>query len=218
MRRRAAIGASAVLVLTLAACGGSDDAASVPSTVDPSSVTSASTGGALPPADALDLEELYRDALADLGLRLTDRGGLIDRSDGGYEPSPTGTHLALYVEPVGERTPAEYVDGIASVAIVFGDVFERWPDLETYDVCQEPVEEASPSENDPYYDESEPLPVTQIELTREQAAAFDWSSVTVADLVRAWKADPPGLGLRVSSSLTRDPAWTAVAGGWGQQG
>lgn len=213
MRRSQAIGAT--LVLALAACGGSDDAA-VPSTIDPASVTTTRADGALPPAAALDLEDLYSDALAELGLRLTNRGGLIDRSDGGYESSPTGTHLALYVEPIGERTPAEYVDGIASVAVVFGDVFERWSGLESYDVCQEPVEDASPSENDPPYDESEPLPVTQIEMTRAQAAAFDWSSVTVADLVQAWRADPPGLGLRVSSSLTRDPAWTAVASGWGQ--
>lgn len=209
---RRALGAAAVLVL--AACGGSDggDATQAPSTVDASVTTT--TPDALPPAAALDLEATYGDALAELGLRLTDRGGLIDRSGGGYEPSATGTHLALYVEPIDDRTPEEYVEGIASVAAVFGDVFDRWSGLESYDVCQEPVEDA-PSDNEPAYDPAEPLPVTQIELTRAQAAAFDWDTVTVEELIAASRADPPGLALRVSSSLVRDPAYQAVAGtGW----
>ena len=209
MRGRSAA-AVAALALVAAACGGDD--AATPSTVDPASVTTSGSQSDLPPPDALDLEELYGDALADLGLRLTDRGGLIDRSGGGYQPSPTGTHLALYVEPVGERSPEEYVEGIRSVAVVFADVFDRWGGLESYDVCQEPEEDPDPPANQPY-DESEPLPVTQIELTRAQAAAIDWATVTVEDLVEASQTDPPGLFLRVGSSLARDPAYRAVAGG-----
>ena len=59
-------------------------------------------------------------------------------------------------------------------------MFERWPGLESYDVCQEPVDDGR--------SESEPLPVTQIELTREEAAAFDWATTGSADLVeRRWR-------------------------------
>ena len=160
--------------------------------------------GALPPAAALELEPIYGAALADLGLQLTDRGGLIDRSGGGYEPSATGTHLALYVEPIGdERTVDEYLDGIRSVAAVFGDVFERWPGLESYDVCQEPVED----DGDPA---TEPLPVTQIELTKAEAAAFDWDTVTVVDLFRAAIAEPPGIAVRVSGDLATEAAYKAI--------
>lgn len=216
---RRTLGAALALAL-LAACGGSDDASQVPSTVDPASVTTTTTSTvapeALPPAAALDLEAVYGPALAELGLRLTDRGGLIDRSGGGYEPSASGTHLALYVEPIGERTAEAYVDGIRSVAVVFGDVFDRWSGLESYDVCQEPVEDA-PSDNGQSYDPAEPLPVTQIELTRAQAGEIDWATVTVAELIQASRADPPGLALRVASSLVSDPAYRAVAGdGWNQ--
>lgn len=211
---RRALGAA--LVLALAACGGDDDAGQAPSTVDSSSVTTAAPD-ALPPPAALDLEAVYGDALRELGLRLTDRGGLIDRSGGGYEPSATGTHLALYVEPIGDRSAEEFVEGIASVAAVFGDVFDRWSGLESYDVCQEPVEDP-PAPNGQPYDASEPLPVTQIELTRAQAAAFDWATVTVEELIEASRADPPGLALRVASSLVRDPAYRAVAGGGWQEG
>ena len=125
----------------------------------------------MPPAAALDLEPIYGAALAELGLRLIDRGGLIDRSGGGYEPSPTGTHLALYVEPIGdERSVDEYLDGIRNVGVVFSDLFERWPGLVSYDVCQEPIED----DGDPA---TEPLPVTQIELTKEESAAIDWDTV-----------------------------------------
>ncbi|MEQ1787797.1 MAG: hypothetical protein ABL966_12150 [Acidimicrobiales bacterium] len=193
-----------VLALGLGACGGDDDP-STATTIDPASITTttASTpeAGALPPAGALDLEPIYGAALAELGLQLTDRGGLIDRSGGGYEPSATGRHLALYVEPVDERTTPEYIDGIRDVAVVFGDVFERWPGLESYDVCQEPEDDGGTTE---------PLPVTQIELTAQQAAAFDWDTVSVTDLVQASLAQPPGITLRVGSALAKDPAYRAL--------
>jgi len=165
--------------------------------------TEAKPAGALPPAGALDLEPDYGAALAELGLKLTDRGGLIDRGGGGYEPSVTGTHLALYVEPIADRTVSQYIDGIQSVGAVFADVFERWPGLESFDVCQEPVGEDDPGGR-------EPLPVTQIELTKAESAAIDWATVTVIDLVRAAHAVPPGIALRVIASLASDPAYVAI--------
>lgn len=211
MRRRLLSSAIVLLLATgAAACGDDGDdgdaAQPVPSTVDPDDAYApAAPAGALPPSRALDLEPMYGEALADLGLVLTDRGGLIDRRDGGYEASGSGTHLALYVEPIGERTVEEYVEGIRAVAVVFADVFERWPGLETYDVCQEPLAGVD--------DRDEPLPVTQIELTRAENEAIDWDTVTVADLIGLARADPPGLALRVSSQLAKDPAYLAVVPG-----
>ena len=192
-----------VLAVGVAACGDDDGAEGVPSTIDPASTTPEPSPSDLPPPEPLDLEPLYGEALAELGLQLVDRGGLIDRSGGGYVASPTGTHLALYVEPVDDRTMEQYVAGIRDVAVVFSDIYERWPGLTSYDVCQEPT--------DPDGDQGpEPLPVTQIELTREQSDAIDWDTVTVEELVAASQADPPGLALRVSSEMAGDPTYAAM--------
>ena len=214
--RAAALLVAAALAAGVAGCsddGDSDGASSTtaPATddttttslADDGSSTTATPSDPLPPPGALELEAIYGDALAELGLVLTDRGGLIDRRGGGYVPSAEGNHLALYVEPIDDRTVPQYIDGIRSVAAVFGDVFDRWSGLESYDVCQEPVQE-------PGDDVPEPLPVTQIELTRAESDAIDWATVTVIDLVRASRADPPGLALRVSSRLARDPAYEAI--------
>ena len=107
----------------------------------------------------------------------------------------------------------DYYDGIRDVALVFSDIYDRWPGLQTYDVCQEPFD-ADGSQ------EAEPLPVTQIELTRAESDAIDWDSVTVEDLVRASQADPPELALRVSSDMAKFPAYAALVAseGWSTGG
>lgn len=220
-RRMAAISAAALLATTVA-CGG-DDAADVSSatttttttTADATTTTAADPtttvaiddelGGDLPPPGPFDIEPIYGEALAELGLRLTSQGGLIDRSDGGYSPSAEGDHLAIYVEPIGDYTVDDFVDGIHTVAVVFQDVFERWPGLATYDVCQEPGDAWSSSGS------GRQPPVTQIELTREEAAALgDLEALTVVDLVRAAQADPPGMALRVNAMIARDPGYQAI--------
>ncbi|MGK2947822.1 MAG: hypothetical protein ACSLFP_04560 [Acidimicrobiales bacterium] len=226
-RRLASLGAAALLTTTVVACGDDDspDASADPTTttaaVDDTTSTTASsdttasdttaagpTGldGELPPPGPFDIEPIYGEILADLGLRLTSQGGLIDRSGGGYVPSAEGDHLAIYVEPIGDDYDAEdYIQGIHTVAVVFQDVFERWPGLATYDVCQEPGE----GWRDGYADRQ--LPVTQIELTREEAEALgDLEQLGVVDLVRAAQTDPPGMALRVSSRIARDPGYQAI--------
>jgi hypothetical protein len=209
VRRALALVGAALLLLGPAACGADDQADSGfhPSTVAPEDVTTAAPAPDptdFPPEDAHDLESIYGAQLAAIGLKLTDRGGLIDRTGGGYGQSTTGTHLALYVQPTGERNLAQYLDGIRSVAAIFVDAFERWPALESFDVCQEPVPNpASPAKG-------EPLPVTQIELSRAQADAIDFSTATVADLVRLSRQDPPGIQLRVSSAVAKDDAYKAI--------
>jgi hypothetical protein len=175
-----------------------------PTTTEAPTGTGAALDGDLPPPGPFDIEPIYGEALAELGLRLTSQGGLIDRSDGGYAPSADGDHLAIYVEPIGDYTVADYIEGIHTVAVVFQDVFQRWPGLATYDVCQEPG--ASWSSGN-----TRSLPVTQIELTREEAAALGpLDDLTVVDLLRAAKTDPPGLALRVGAMVVRDPGYQAL--------
>ena len=206
-RRLLSLLLAAVLAAGVAACGDDDGAEGEPIPPSDGSTTTTVDPATLPPSQALALEPIYADALADVGMQLTDRGGTIDRRGGGYVASPTGTHLALYVEPIDEgRSLDEYYDGIVDVAVVFSDLFDRWPGLETYDVCQEPT--------DPDGTQGpEPLPVTQIELSRAQSEAIDWESVTVEDLVRASRADPPELKLRVSAEMAAHPPYAALVAG-----
>jgi len=204
IRRLAVVALAVTLAAGAAACGEDDGAKGVDSTVSGSDLSTTITvdPDTLPPLKASDLEELYGEALAAVGMKLTDRGGLIDRSGGGYVASPTGQHLALYVEPIGDRTTEEYIDGILDVALVFSDIYDRWPGLASYDVCQEPL--------DPDGTQGpEPLPVTQIELTRAESDAIDWDKATVASLIEGARADPPELVLRLSNDLVTDPAYEA---------
>lgn len=140
----------------------------------PSAEGASGLDGDLPPVDPLALAALYGDALEARGVELTDRGGLIDRTDG-YEVSADGTHLALYVAPIGERTEQQYIDGIAELARVFlTDVFERWPGLETFDICQERSSEQ--------VEKGYVATVTQIDISREVAETIAWSNASLADL------------------------------------
>ena len=206
---------AAVFLLLAAACGNGEPPGgeATPSLAPPTQVGTPTpvleTGSpppGKPPVEASDLEDLYRDPLAALGLVLTDRGGLIDRSDGGYEKSADGDHLALYLEPAaGERTMQEFVDGIVLATRVFvPDVFERWPGLASMDVCQEPLGDLQR--------ERDPPPVSQVEVSRDQADAIDWDSVTVADIVSGARADPPRLRLIVSEELERSEEFLRAAG------
>jgi len=54
-------------------------------------------------------------------------------------------------------------------------VFESWPGLESYDICQEPHQS-----DDPAY---APFPLTQVELSREAAASYDFADGDLTSLV-----------------------------------
>jgi hypothetical protein len=156
----------------------------------------------LPPNDFDELAEMFDPRLEPLGLRLT-RGALVD-TDGGYEVSDTGRHLAVYVEPTGEYTTADYTEGIVTTAEVFlPEVFERWDLLETFDVCQEPL----PGEDD----RREPPPVTQLYVARDEAAAVDWETVTLTELIAAATPSPGTFRLYVAPAVMSDPAYAEAA-------
>jgi hypothetical protein len=136
----------------------------------------------LPPNDVGALRRLYDPMFESMGLRLT-RAALVDTTDGQYEQSNDGTHLALYVEPTGAYSNEQYVEGLWTVsAVVTPDVFARWSGLESYDICQEPPPDVD--------DRPEPFPATQINITREDAATIDWAGGDLVDLLVAAKQNP----------------------------
>lgn len=96
-------------------------------------------GGAepLPPVAASEIAPVYADALAEHDMVLTERGGLVDVGDD-YTQSEDGTHLALYLAPTRQLNDRAYARGVVELTALFAtDVFERWPQLESFDVCQE---------------------------------------------------------------------------------
>jgi hypothetical protein len=129
--------------------------------------------GSLPPSSREELAKIFDPQLEKLGLRTT-RAGLQDLQT--YEFTETGTHLAVYVEPIETEgiEDAFYVDRVASSAKVFlPRVFRRWPGLESFDVCIEPVEIPTPT----------PPPVTQIFVTDDTVASVKWKRADLATLV-----------------------------------
>lgn len=127
----------------------------------------------LPPPTIAEIAPLYEDELAAMGVRLTERGGLIDTRSGGYETSPDGTHLALYLAPLEDQPIETYVDGLTELTAFFAtDVFDRWPGLESFDVCQEK-----------FYDEPVAPVHSQVNLTRELATSIDWDTTSPRELV-----------------------------------
>lgn len=148
----------------------------------------------LPPSDRVRLADMFDDELEAFGLRLT-RGALIDLSGNRYEPSDTGTHLALYVEPTsGDYSRLDYLDNLVPVTKVFAPgIFERWPGLMSFDVCQEPPGAIDASE--------EPPPETQVNVSRIQSDAIDWGTLDDVDLVAAALSEPPQVRLIVSERI-----------------
>jgi hypothetical protein len=148
---------------------------------------------------------MFDPQLKPLGLRTT-RAAL--QAPGSYERSTTGTHLAVYVEPIaeGQIDAALYVRNIMKTARIFLPfVYNKWSDLKSFDVCQEP---------EPVLDDRPaPTPVTQLIADRKGAKALHWKRATLADLLAKAEevngtrnqADP--LSLYVSPRALTDPAY-----------
>jgi hypothetical protein len=188
-----------MLLALLAAC----ETAGVPR--DPSPAAS------LPPLnDVAFFEDLYGEDLAALGLRFT-RAARFEENLGHapYSPSPTGTHLALYAEPVGTYTAERFLGNIAPLTQVFRDVFERWPGLTSFDICQEPIQSEATEER-------EPVPASQVRISKTQALALDWDRLDLPILIRAATRKPPQIILFVSRRLRGHPAYERALRAAGQ--
>jgi hypothetical protein len=183
--------ATVVLATTLAACG-DDDRAEEGDVGDAGAAVTGTTAAAvaeeLPPLDSLPvgdvegLQEVYGEPLAALDLVLT-RGGVVEYRG--------GTHLQLYVEPTtsaAENGPQVYLDRmLTSYQAILPLLFDAYPDMDSFDICQEvvPAADAGPAG----YEE----PVTVLLITREGFESVDdWSTATLADLFDAASEDLGG--------------------------
>jgi hypothetical protein len=160
----------------------------------------------LPPSSRAALARLFDAKLAPLGLRTT-RAAL--QSSTSYRNSSNGRHLAIYVEPTGPSSDGQYVANIVPVARIFLPmVFDRWKDLRSFDVCQEPPEsvDATP----------EPAPFTQVLVNRRGAHEVTWKHARLADLLAASavvdtsKQNTRWLSVSVAAPLMTDPTYQAA--------
>ena len=110
-----------------------------------------------------------------LGLRVS-RGML--QSLETYQEDPQGTHLALYVEPIEpDYSDAQYLKMFTTLTHKFVPaVFKRWKGLESFDICQEPVDD--PREVPP--------PETQIFVMRSALDRVgNWKTANLTELLSA---------------------------------
>jgi hypothetical protein len=159
----------------------------------------------LPPSDQAALARMFDPQLEPLGLHTT-RAALQDPQ--GYERSPKGTHLAIYVEPLskGAVDRSIYVRNIMKVARIFLPfVYDRWSDLKSFDVCQEPEPLLFPG--------PAPPPITQLVASRAGAAAVKWKHATLvtllakADAVNGKRGGADPLSLYASPRTSVEPAY-----------
>lgn len=176
--------AALTLLLIASACGGTPEA---------------EPGPGLPHQGDLEaIPAVYEPFLRPMGLRLT-RASLV-ALDG---DDPPGTHLALYVEPVEASTTRGYVERIVPLAEVFATtVFDRWPGLESFDVCQEiPTPGADP-----------PPFASQVTIHREAAGDIPWEDAGLAELLaRSREAEeegsPPSVIVAAADEVERHPLY-----------
>jgi len=150
-----------------------------------SSGSSGSAKRKLPPDKKAAIEKVFASELDRLGLRLT-RGANVDLKRG--KPSPTGTHLAVYVEPTRPYTADDYARRVVAVTKVFAPrSFDMWRGLASFDVCQEPLPETDAR--------PEPPPKTKVTMTREAAREVRWKGLDLPTLL----TDSKRLGSRALS-------------------
>ena len=150
------------------------------------------TDADLPPGDDEGLAEVFQPFFEPLGIEFT---------YGGVVKYRKGDHLQLYVEPTGPATDEQYLDRLLrSSATIVPYVFGEYDDLESFDLCQEPIP-SGPGDPD------KPEPRTVVLLTRAQAdSVADWSSATLADLIRASRTGKGG-EIRVDEAIAKLPAY-----------
>jgi hypothetical protein len=209
---RTVVAAVVAAVVLVVGCGSDDDTGggagadtsavttSVVAPDGPPGATLPEIAEGFPPADTARLKAIFDPLVEPLGVRIS-RGALVDRSDG-YDVSVTGEHLALYVEPIDEDsyTVDDYVAGIFTVAAaVSPTIFEDYPGVDSFDICQEPH-----SDDD---DSLEPFPVTQIELTRADHDSYDWDDGDLVSFLRLLR-NSDDARILVGRTIVGAPAYT----------
>jgi hypothetical protein len=180
---------------------------------DEGTTTSEAGGDAdLPPLDTYtiddisELEQIYGPALAELDLVIT-RGGVVEFQE--------GNHLQLYAEPttpVEANTPQVYLDRmLTSFQAIVPLLFDAYPDLDSFDLCQEVVPDPATATAEAGYEE----PVTLFLLTRAgYESVDDWSTATLEDLFAVAGDELDDLGYsEVTPEIAALPDYVAATSG-----
>ncbi|MDP2623624.1 MAG: hypothetical protein Q8Q29_07505 [Actinomycetota bacterium] len=158
------------------------------------------TADDLPPPGLAALATLFDPLVEPLGYRVG-RATLIDRAT--YRATPDGRHLALYLTPLTAKTPDEYATDFLAIARTFVPViFDHWPRLESFDVCQEPYD---------WEGATAPPGLTVFDIDRESVGAIDWQTVDLAGLLFA-EGQLEGLEIFAQQEIRSAPVWQAAAG------
>ena len=169
-------------------------------------VASACTGQAatttspalLPPHERDDLAALFDPLVEPLGYQVT-RASLIDRST--YQVDAEGGHLALYVAPLTDISADQFATAFPSLISIFLPyVFDQWPELHSFDVCQEPFNST---------DETPPS-LTIIDLTRDAAATVEWGQLDLAGIIEL--NEKQGISVWAREAVRDSATWRAAAG------
>ncbi len=162
---------------------------------DPASLT-------YPAGDDASLEAFLNPLVEEFGVRFQ-RGSLVNRGDEVYEASATGTHLALYVEPLEPFTDDQFVVNTWAIAArVTPVVFNSYSGVMSYDICQVPYTDQPR--------EGTPPPVTQVDIDRQTAAEIDWANGSLADLLVGLQDPEATLTVRLNPELQQTPAFVAA--------
>jgi len=185
-------GLSLLLVALVGGCSDDDGTASVAQTTTTASTAPASDGQ--PPDDFDALASLFGPALDDVGLELTRASvPLLE----------TGPHVALYGVPAADDdAPQDYLDRLLPSVVAAGKIaFDRFPDVASFDLCQEPTDNSADA----------PPPITVVVLTREQWESVpDWDDAELVDLLRAASLGDDGQ-VEVPDEIGELPDWQAAA-------
>ncbi len=177
-------------------------------TAVPTSRASAA-GPDLPPPTLAALQKRFDPQVKALGLRVS--RGLLQSLET-YEQDPQGTHLALYVEPIKPGyTNAQYLKNFTKLThLLVPAVFEKWKGLESFDICQEPVDDPR----------AVPPPVTQIFVQRDALDRVGgWRRANLTQLLQASprvRSIAAGYYVYFAPELREEPAFldAAAKAGW----
>lgn len=152
----------------------------------------------LPPHERDDLAALFDPLVEPLGYQVT-RASLIDPST--YQVDAEGGHLALYVAPLTDISADQFAVAFPSLVAVFLPfVFDRWPELHSFDVCQEPFNST----------EETPPSLTIIDLTRQAAATVEWGQLDLAGLIDLNQKQ--GISVWARAQVRDSATWRTAAG------
>lgn len=152
----------------------------------------------LPPHERDDLAAIFDPMVEPLGYRIT-RASVFDRTT--FEVGGEGAHLALYVEPIADISDDQFArDFPALVKIFLPLVFDRWPALDSFDLCQEPFG----------HQEETPPSLTLIDISREPAAGIEWQSLDLAGLIDLHQI--VGIGVWANLGVRESDTWQKAAG------